>query len=137
MFRVDYDGERDVYLSRLEAGEREMLLALVDAMRDGEVTRWSPVYEWEICDTCRGEGGHSRRLGVITSEDWDDWSDEDRAHYLSGGYDATCDRCGGSGKVRVLDMESAPADVQAWVEGYERDLYESESIRYAERLAGC
>lgn len=137
MYRVDYDGEQDRFLSRMEAGEREMISLLLQAMEDGQVTRCTLQHEWEICPTCHGEGGHSRRLGVISSEDWSEWDDEERHFYMSGGYDATCDRCGGSGKVRVLALESLPADVQEWVEGYEADLYEGEMISYMERLAGC
>lgn len=59
---------------------------------------------WMICWTCNGDGGHSRRLGAITSEDWhDNWDEDERADYMRGGYDETCQTCKGSGKVREGD----------------------------------
>jgi hypothetical protein len=134
---VDYDGLQHDLQSELERSERRMLAELQQAMQDGEVTRCHLPYEWSICDTCRGEGGHSRRLGVISSEDWSEWDDDERHSYLSGRYDATCDRCGGSGKVRELQVESLPSDVLAWIEGYENDAYEAAMTTYYERRAGC
>lgn len=133
----DYDGEQDLFRSRVEQGEREMLTMLAEAMRDGEVPTCTIRYEWAICDTCKGHGGHSRRLGVIDHETWSEWDDDERAFYMGGGYDATCDRCRGTGKVQEVNMEALPDEVREWIDGYYDDLYEGEMIRYQERLMGC
>lgn len=134
---IDYDGLRHDMLSQVEDDQRNMLQHLLEAMVDGEVPTCSVTIRWEICPTCEGEGGHSRHLGVIDPEAWSEWDDDDREGYLSGRYDRSCDRCGGDGKVREIDREVLPEAVRAWLEGYERDAWESARITYAERLAGC
>ncbi len=64
---------------------------------------------WEICSRCEGEGHHSNPAidgNGITSSEWDEWDEEDRATYMSGGYDITCENCSGHGKVLVVDGEA-------------------------------
>lgn len=62
---------------------------------------------WEICSTCRGNGGHSLRFGAITEEDRRlNWDDESFQDYMSGAYDETCQTCEGTGKVAVVDREA-------------------------------
>ena len=55
--------------------------------------------KWEICCNCEGHGKHSKHLGVITSEDLQDWSSEEFDDYLNGAYDVPCSVCKGTGKV--------------------------------------
>ena len=130
----DYDGLRERMQHNLNVAEREMLEALTDAMRDDEVTPCTLRYEWVICDVCRGNGGHSRRLGVIDPSDWDE---ETLGWYREGVYNQPCERCDGSGKVRELDEERLPDEVRAWIDRYRQDQYECEMISYHERLAGA
>lgn len=133
----DYDGISDLYLTEIERGEREMLAYLTEAQRDGELPAFTVLYVWAICGSCRGEGGHSRRLGVISAETWNDWEDEDRAFYMGGGYNITCEGCGGSGKVREIDTEAMPEVAQKWVRDYMEAVYDSAETSRAERLFGC
>lgn len=135
---TDYDGYRFGMVSLMEKDEASRLDRLIQAMKDEEVTYWSPSWEWHICDTCKGEGGHSHRLGVISPETWwEDWDDDDRDNYLSGVYDQPCDLCRGTGKVRLMDLDDAPADVRAWWEEDEKESYEYAATRYMEWMAGC
>ena len=53
--------------------------------------------KWCICANCDGEGAHSKRLGVISR---DDWSDDEMDAYMGGAYDDECEVCQGTGKVR-------------------------------------
>lgn len=135
--RVDYDGIRRGYEWAVNTGIRAMLGHLHEAMEDGEVTRQRIRYIWVICDTCEGEGGHSRRFGAMTSEEFSEWDDDSREAYLSGRYDESCEACDGSGKVQELDTESLTEDARAWVEAYERAVYEAAEAEAAERRWGC
>jgi hypothetical protein len=137
MYRPDYDGISDIAETMIERDEAALVASLVEAMNDGEITTCTIPYAWEICGTCRGNGGHSRRLGVIHAETWGDWDDEEREAYLGGAYDARCERCNGSGKVREIAYERLPADVGEWIENYRRDSYQAAAEYRAERLAGC
>lgn len=67
---------------------------------------------WIICPTCQGEGTSSAHLGAIPAEEFhNEWAPEEQEAYLRGDYDTTCERCGGSGKVR--DEPEAERDY-AW-----------------------
>ena len=66
--------------------------------------------KWAICGTCRGNGQHSLAIGAITQEDREDWSDDEFANYLNGVYDRSCDPCGGTGKVQIVDEEAVARD---------------------------
>lgn len=134
---IDYDGLQHDLLSELERSEQRMLSELRQAMRDGEVAPCQLSYGWAICDTCNGHGGHSRRLGLIDAEAWNDWDDDQRAFYMGGGYNAPCERCNGSGKVAELAVSTYPAAVRAWIVAYQQEAYESAMICHAERRAGC
>lgn len=71
--------------------------------------------KWAICGTCRGNGQHSLRLGAITQEDREQWSDDEFEDYMAGAYDEACDPCGGSGKIKVVDQDQlTPEQRQAW-----------------------
>jgi DnaJ-class molecular chaperone len=61
---------------------------------------------WMICQTCSGDGSHSRALGVVDPNDFDP---EEWERYIGGGYDQTCGTCGGSGKVRTDDADASLA----------------------------
>ena len=134
---IDYDGLQHDLQCELERGERDMLDQLQEAIHDGEVAPCRLLREWQICEVCYGNGGHSRRLGVIGHEAWSEWDDDSRASYATGGYDAPCDRCSGTGKVAVVAYGKLPADVQGWIDDYYRGLHEDAMTRHAERRAGC
>lgn len=82
---------------------------------EGEWTEQSKTWEeeielpanYEICSTCLGEGSHvnpSIDSHGITMDEWEnEWDDESREMYLSGGYDVTCNECKGLRVVPVID----------------------------------
>lgn len=96
---------------------------------------------WEICDTCDGEGKHSRAVerdgGGFTSSEWAEEDPDFREDYLAGRYDQPCDTCQGSGKVRVPDYDRMPPALRALVEAHERDEAEYRAICAAERRMGA
>ena len=134
---IDYDGIDYACNQMHDKYEKMLVQTLIDAMNDGEITRCPITYEWEICESCRGNGSHSKHLGVISSESWNEWSDEDQYFYMSGGYDKTCDLCDGSGKVKELDIENLPDDVQKFIEQYYQDAANDIAIRRSEMYMGA
>lgn len=67
--------------------------------------------KWIICPTCSGEGQHSRAIGCITADQWEqDWSDDEKEMYLEGGYDQTCESCQGSGKIKEEQLRGLAED---------------------------
>lgn len=134
---IDYDGIDYACNQMHDKYEKMLIQTLLDAMDDGEITRCRIAYEWEICESCRGDGYHSKHLGVISHEQWNEWSDQDQDFYMSGGYDKKCDRCDGSGKIKVLDTESLPEDVQEYIDSYYKDVAEDIAIRRSEMYMGC
>jgi hypothetical protein len=134
---IDYDAVEDDFQNQVNRYEAEMINHLMQAMSDGDVANCKLVYDWQICNVCRGNGGHSRRLGVISQEIIDDWDDEDLDYYMSGGYDQTCERCDGSGKVKELNLRSLPEDVLLWIAKYRDDSYNSAYMTRSERMMGA
>jgi RecJ-like exonuclease len=57
----------------------------------------------ETCANCEGAGKHSKAIGIITSEDREEWSDEEFDAYMGGAYDRRCEVCHGTGKVLADD----------------------------------
>lgn len=59
--------------------------------------------QWIICDKCRGEGKHDHPAfsNGITSDEWNDWNEDEREDYLEGRYDVPCDDCGGKGRQQI------------------------------------
>jgi len=77
--------------------------------------------KFEVCGTCLGAGTHvnpSIDAHGITSEEWEnDWDEESREAYRSGGYDVTCSECNGLRVVPVPDESRAtPEAMKAWEE---------------------
>lgn len=81
-----------------------------------------------ICPVCRGEGKSSQHLGVVVRDDFDD---EEWQQYLAGGYDARCDPCGGSGKVREDDQPV----VALMPDGSRRGFYDEDDASEARGMA--
>jgi RecJ-like exonuclease len=91
---------------------------------------------WEICHRCDGEGKHVNPNidgNGITSSEWAEWDDESRETYMSGGYDVTCEECGGSGKVRAADVDKMTPEVREAWESHERAVAECDAETRAER----
>jgi hypothetical protein len=96
---------------------------------------------WAICDVCQGEGQtvnpsiDAGGLSADLSDDLDFMED-----YMGGVYDVACGCCGGSGKVRVLDRDTAeqtmPEALQAYDDEQEAEMYYA-AERRAEIMMGC
>jgi hypothetical protein len=134
---IDYDGIMLARESELNSDERRLIASMMDAMKDGEIPTVDVPTKWSICDYCDGDGGHSRRFGAISADEWHEWSEEAQESYLSGRYDERCDLCNGSGKVRIINEDALPVEVQKWIHAYREDAYDSAMERYSERMAGC
>ena len=116
---IDYDGINSLIAESANRYEQDLVSVIADAMNDGEITKTPIPFEWEICDVCRGGGSHSNRLGVINP---DDWNSDDLNDYFAGRYDVSCERCNGTGKIRVIAVDLLPEDVQQFIGEY-RDCY--------------
>ncbi len=97
---------------------------------DGEVEL---PFKWEICGQCRGHGTSSRYLGAFTADQMRE-DPEFAEDYMNDEYDRTCETCGGSGKVKVLDRTKTPADQLEAYDAQQRDLEDVRSIERQERL---
>lgn len=136
--KIDYDGINFEISEMQNLQEKQMIKRLLEAMRDGEVEKCNIYHAWEICDQCDGEGKHSKHLGVISAETlYDDWDDEIRDSYFSGGYDRSCTACSGSGKIKVIDEDSLNESAQQWIKEYRTSMYEYLMERKSEMMFGC
>lgn len=92
----------------------------------------------EVCPRCRGEGTHVNPNidgnGITADEWWNEWDDESREMYISGGYDVVCEECGGKNVVDVPD-ENDP-NYPAYFE-YMKAEWELRAMEAAERRMGC
>lgn len=89
-----------------------------------EITAHFPA-KWEICDHCRGNGTHDHPAfsnGISGEEFYGEWEPEERERYMDGFYDVSCDDCGGSGKVKVIDEDAITEDQQDDLKDYYRQL---------------
>lgn len=71
----------------------------------------------EVCPDCEGEGRVvNPSIGAITASQWrDEWDEESREMYLSGGYDVQCRTCNGLNVVDVVDRDRCEkADLEEW-----------------------
>jgi hypothetical protein len=97
--------------------------------------------KWCICGGCNGDGTSSAYLGAITMSDREpggSWEDPDEFRdYMSGAYDRECERCIGTGKVRVVDEECCnPVHLKAYNDHLEEER-DYERMCEAERRAGA
>lgn len=135
--KIDYDGIQLGYEQEIIASEKRLVEALVDAVKDEEIAPFTMHMHWVICDYCEGNGGHSRRFGAITSDEFAEWDEESRHNYMSGKYDERCEACNGDGKVYVMNENFLPEEVVRFIDTYRMGEYEDASASRAERLAGC
>lgn len=73
--------------------------------------------KWAICHACEGEGKSSAYLGEFTEERMDEMDDEFIEDYIEGRFDRPCDCCGGSGKIKEVDLAMmSPDDIKLYQE---------------------
>lgn len=92
--------------------------------------------KFEVCPRCEGRGSHTNPSidgNGITSSEWDEWGEEEKETYMSGGYDVSCERCDGQRVVLVVDQEHAdPKLLALYLEG-EEDSARCRAEQRAER----
>lgn len=91
-----------------------------------------------VCPDCRGEGTHVNRAidgnGITAEEFYDEWDDESREMYLTGGYDVVCETC--KGKNVIDEADERDPNYNLWIKE-QRDLAEMYAIEAAERRMGA
>lgn len=100
--------------------------------KDGDEREVQLPAVWKICTRCEGNGTHTNPSvdgNGITASEFMEWDPEEREGYFAGHYDVTCEECGGSGKVEVVDEEAlkaqSPEDYVDWCENIgEEDEYQ-------------
>jgi RecJ-like exonuclease len=94
-------------------------------------------YKWEICSHCDGHGSSSAYLGAFTRQDMDDAGEEFMENYFSGRLDKSCEYCGGSGKVKVVDRrQMSKEDLEAWDAQCEDEHCDREQNRMERLMEG-
>lgn len=91
-------------------------------------------FRWCICGQCDGHGKSSAYLGAFTREQLEDEGSEFIEDYIAGGYDRTCDVCGGLGRVKELDRKLTSAEDQSAFDAQQADDAAVRSIERQERL---
>jgi len=87
---------------------------------------------WTICHKCRGKGHSSAHLGVV---DRNDFTDEEWAQYLEGGYDRPCG-CS-DGKLWIINPIACTIEEwNAWTE-QQRDFAAIDRMSEMERQMGA
>lgn len=106
---------------------------------DGDIRVIEIPQRWEICGLCDGEGKHSRAVdgNGITSSEWSEWSHEEQECYLSGGYDRTCEKCLGDGKVLVDNLDALSPEDRKIIEEYWEDEADYNRVCAMERMMGA
>lgn len=70
--------------------------------------------KFEVCYRCSGSGSHTNPNidgNGITQSEWEnDWSYEEQEMYMSGGYDVTCEECGGKRVIAEIDEKRCTTD---------------------------
>ena len=94
-------------------------------------------FKWCICRGCEGSGKSSAYLGAFTREDLDEQGHEFCEDYFSGRYDRACDRCEGTGKVRIADRKAMDRAALALWDEQRRDEAEYRACQAAERRMGA
>lgn len=117
-------------------------MSIVVYMEDDARQEWAEVTlptVKVVCPRCHGEGTHTNpSIGAITSDEWaNDWDDDERAGYLSGRYDVTCEECHGSNVVDVVDAERCSPELLAAYEAQEREMSNLRAMEAQERAYGC
>lgn len=90
---------------------------------------------YEVCGRCNGSGEHDCFEGGITSSEWSEWSDDERADYHAGRYSVTCSECGGLRVELVPEAinDAMPERTKAILAAYESKC--DNDARYAQEEA--
>jgi hypothetical protein len=82
---------------------------------------------YDVCPTCDGIGHYVNPSidshGISADEWYGEWDEEERDCYMSGGYDITCNECGGSRVVAVVDEDRNSKELVERVNNYIEELH--------------
>jgi hypothetical protein len=134
MQHIDYDGISEAYRLDTIISLKRLMEVLHYAIKDGEISPTPIDTKFELCPSCEGRGGHSRRFGAITAEDFAEWDEESRLNYINGKYDERCEECNGDRVIEVLC--GLTKEAQEFVDSYIEGVYEDASERAYERRMG-
>lgn len=92
-----------------------------------------------VCGTCEGKGRHVNPAidshGITASEWEEDYDDEARETYMSGGYDVQCSECAGQRVVPEIDESRADKKCLDAYRAWQKNEYESATERaYQQRM---
>ena len=116
-----------------------------DEDNDDIETKHSVPGEWEICYRCQGNGKHTNPNidgHGITSDEWEnDWDDDERKEYMSGGYDVPCEYKCSDGKVLVPNEKMCSKEQLELLQKYneqeaERCCWNAEEAQYRRMESG-
>jgi len=97
--------------------------------------------KFELCSRCEGKGTHVNPAvdgNGITGEEWaNDWDEDSREMYMTGGYDVSCYACHGKRVVPVADRERmSDDDWREYMAQLDEDARDAEVQAYELRM-GC
>jgi hypothetical protein len=85
--------------------------------------------EYDVCPTCDGVGHYVNPSidshGISEDEWYGEWDEDEREHYMSGGYDIPCNECGGTRVVPIIDTTRNSKELVERVNNYIDELYYS------------
>jgi len=110
-----------------------------DVTDDGDEVEITLPSRKEVCPRCHGNGTHVNPSidgnGISTSDEC--WQDDDfREMYFGGGYDVTCEECGGNRVVDVVDESRCSGDELMAYEAWLDRQYQYEAERRSEMRWG-
>jgi len=111
--------------------ERRMVALVEIAYEDDDgeyIEEEVEVYvKYDVCQTCMGAGHYVNpsidAYGISSDEWYGEWDEEDRDHYMSGGYDISCAECDGSRVVPVVDEQRNSKELVERVNNYIGELH--------------
>lgn len=107
--------------------------------------------KYKVCNRCNGHGTHlNPSIGehAYTSEEFNEFSDEEKEHYFKRGgmYDVTCQNCKGLRVILVEDIDAIERNsklkelytrYEKWAKEDARSEAEYQQMCRMERLMGC
>lgn len=94
-----------------------------------------------VCPSCGGHGTHERRdidMSAVVDSMHEDGDQDGLDHYRSGGFDTTCEECGGLRVIHEFDFEYLESNYpNEWEQicSYNQSAYEDAKYAAAERRA--
>jgi hypothetical protein len=118
--------------------DKRMVAIVLHVNDDEEEVEIEIPCTYQVCETCNGKGSHvnpSIDAHGISAEEWaNDWDEEDRETYLSGGYDQPCNECGGLRVVAAPDEQRLTEQMKEALKAAERTQHVNYEDAYIRRM---